>query len=133
VSVVCCQVEVYETGPSLVQRSPTECGVSEYDHGTSKMRRPRPTVGLLTHKQKTNKRTKKQTKEQTNNQRNLNYYNTVICRAVESVHKSCESDSWTFKTSDPDSDSSIFKTPTLNPTPPKIPSDSDFDSTALVI
>jgi hypothetical protein len=29
VSVVCCQVEVSATGCSLVQRSPTECGVSE--------------------------------------------------------------------------------------------------------
>ena len=29
--VVCCQVEVTATGLSLVQRSPTECGVSEYD------------------------------------------------------------------------------------------------------
>jgi hypothetical protein len=28
VSVVCCQVEVSETGLSLVQRSPIECGVS---------------------------------------------------------------------------------------------------------
>jgi hypothetical protein len=28
VSVVCCQVEVSATGWSLVQRSPTECGVS---------------------------------------------------------------------------------------------------------
>jgi hypothetical protein len=28
VSVVCCQVEVSATGQSLVQRSPTECGVS---------------------------------------------------------------------------------------------------------
>jgi hypothetical protein len=28
VSVVCCQVEVSATGCSLVQRSPTECGVS---------------------------------------------------------------------------------------------------------
>jgi hypothetical protein len=28
VSVVCCQVEVSESGRSLVQRSPTECGVS---------------------------------------------------------------------------------------------------------
>jgi len=31
VSVVCCQVEVSATGRSLVQRSPTECGVSECD------------------------------------------------------------------------------------------------------
>jgi hypothetical protein len=28
VSVVCCQVEVPATGRSLVQRSPTDCGVS---------------------------------------------------------------------------------------------------------
>ena len=28
VSVVCCQVEVSATGRSLVQRNPTECGVS---------------------------------------------------------------------------------------------------------
>jgi hypothetical protein len=28
VSAVCCQVEVSATGWSLVQRSPTECGVS---------------------------------------------------------------------------------------------------------
>ena len=40
VSVVCCQVEVSATGRSLVQRSPTECGVSEYDHEVSIMRRP---------------------------------------------------------------------------------------------
>jgi hypothetical protein len=26
---VCCQVEASATDPSLVQRSPTECGVSE--------------------------------------------------------------------------------------------------------
>ena len=31
VSVVCCQVEVSVTGWSLVQRSPTEGGASEYD------------------------------------------------------------------------------------------------------
>jgi hypothetical protein len=31
VSVVCCHVEVSATGPSLVQRSPIECGVSESD------------------------------------------------------------------------------------------------------
>ena len=31
VSVVCCQVKFSATGRSLVQRSPTECGVSEYD------------------------------------------------------------------------------------------------------
>jgi hypothetical protein len=37
VSVVCCQVEVSATGWSLVQRSPTECGVSNVcDRETSK-------------------------------------------------------------------------------------------------
>jgi hypothetical protein len=43
VSVVCCQVEVSATGWSLVQRSPTECGVSECDRKLSTMRRPWPT------------------------------------------------------------------------------------------
>ena len=41
--VMCCQVEVSVTGRSLVQRSPTECGVSECDLKTSTVRRPRPT------------------------------------------------------------------------------------------
>jgi hypothetical protein len=45
VSVVCCQVEVSATSWSLVQRSPTECGVSKCDGEVSKMRRPRPTRG----------------------------------------------------------------------------------------
>ena len=45
VSVVCCQVEVSATGRSLVQRSPTECGVSEYDRRTSK-KRPRPSKAV---------------------------------------------------------------------------------------
>jgi hypothetical protein len=35
VSVVCCQVEVSATSWSLVQRSPTECGVSECDREAS--------------------------------------------------------------------------------------------------
>jgi len=34
-SVVFCHVEVSATGRSLVQRSPTDCGVSEYDHETN--------------------------------------------------------------------------------------------------
>jgi hypothetical protein len=37
VSVVCCQVEISATGRSLVQRSSTECGVSEYHSRTSTM------------------------------------------------------------------------------------------------
>jgi hypothetical protein len=42
VSVVYCQVEVIATSWSLVQRSPTDCGVSECDREASKIRRPRP-------------------------------------------------------------------------------------------
>jgi len=34
-SVLCCQVEVSVTGRSLVQRNPTECGLSVCDRGTS--------------------------------------------------------------------------------------------------
>jgi hypothetical protein len=40
VSVVCCQVQVAATARSLVQRSPTECGVSEWDREASTMRKP---------------------------------------------------------------------------------------------
>jgi hypothetical protein len=40
VSVVCCQVEVSATSWSLVQRSATECCVSECDGEASIMRRP---------------------------------------------------------------------------------------------
>jgi hypothetical protein len=45
VSVVCCQIEVSATNWSLVQRSPTDCGVSLCDLETSWMRRPWPTGG----------------------------------------------------------------------------------------
>jgi hypothetical protein len=37
------------SGQSAVQKSPTECGVSEYDLETSKRRRPGP-LGLLRYK-----------------------------------------------------------------------------------
>jgi hypothetical protein len=47
VSVVCCQVEAAATDQSLVQKSPTGCGVSEYDRETSIMRRPWLTRGCL--------------------------------------------------------------------------------------
>jgi hypothetical protein len=40
---LCCQVEVSATGRSLVQGSPTECGVRDIEAST--MRRPRPTRG----------------------------------------------------------------------------------------
>ena len=43
VSVVCCYVEVSVSDRSLVQRGPTECGVSECDRESSIMRRPWPT------------------------------------------------------------------------------------------
>jgi hypothetical protein len=45
VNVVCCQVEVSASGRSLVQRSPTECGMSEWVHKASTMRRPWTTRG----------------------------------------------------------------------------------------
>jgi hypothetical protein len=45
VSVVCCQIEESASGWSLVQRSLTECGVSECDREASLMRRPRPSRG----------------------------------------------------------------------------------------
>jgi hypothetical protein len=35
----CCQVEVSATGPSLIQRNPSECGVSEYDYEACVMKR----------------------------------------------------------------------------------------------
>ena len=43
-SVVCRQVEVSASGCSLVQRSPTDCGVSECDRESSIKRRPWPTM-----------------------------------------------------------------------------------------
>jgi hypothetical protein len=45
VSGVCCQVEVSASGLSLVQRSSTDCGVSECDREVSIMRRPWPNWG----------------------------------------------------------------------------------------
>jgi hypothetical protein len=43
VGVVCFQVEAFASGGSLVQRTPTECGVSACDLETSIMRIPRST------------------------------------------------------------------------------------------
>jgi len=44
VSVVFCKVEVSTSDQSFVQRSPIECGVSDYDRETSIMK-PWPTKG----------------------------------------------------------------------------------------
>jgi hypothetical protein len=44
---VCCQVEVSVADRSLVQRGPTDCGVSERDSEASLIRGPWPTVELL--------------------------------------------------------------------------------------
>jgi hypothetical protein len=41
--VACSQLEVSASSLSLVQGSPTECGVSEFDLETSEIRSPRPT------------------------------------------------------------------------------------------
>jgi hypothetical protein len=54
VNVVCCQVEVSVSGWSIVQRSPTECGVSECDH--KQWGGPTP-LGLLRHGEKKINRT----------------------------------------------------------------------------
>jgi len=43
VSVVCCLVDVSDSARSLVQRSPTQCSVSECNREASVMRRPWPT------------------------------------------------------------------------------------------
>ena len=45
VGVVCGPAEVSATDRSLIQRSPTECGVSECDREASTLRRPCPTRG----------------------------------------------------------------------------------------
>jgi hypothetical protein len=42
-SAVCCEVETSGSGWSLVQRNPTDCGVSERDGEASIMRRLWPT------------------------------------------------------------------------------------------
>ena len=49
---MCCQVKVSATGRSLVQRGPTECGVTECDHEASTIRRPRPTRAVETRKKR---------------------------------------------------------------------------------
>ena len=46
--VVCGQGDVSVTGRSLVERNPTECGVSECDLENSTMRRSRPNRGCRT-------------------------------------------------------------------------------------
>jgi hypothetical protein len=54
VSVVCCQVEVSATSWSLVQRSPTDCGVSQNvcDHVTSTNEEAQAHIGLSSHRKK---------------------------------------------------------------------------------
>jgi hypothetical protein len=47
VCCACCQVDVSATDRSLIQRSPTECGVSECDRKASTVRRPRPPQGAV--------------------------------------------------------------------------------------
>jgi hypothetical protein len=52
VSLMCCQTEVSASGRSLVQRSPTKCGVSESDREASIIRRPWPTRGCCAFEKK---------------------------------------------------------------------------------
>jgi len=49
---VCCQLEIFATGLSLLQKSPIECGASECDRPNS-MRRPKPTTAVEPRKKKT--------------------------------------------------------------------------------
>jgi hypothetical protein len=44
--VLCDQVHASAKGRSLVQKSPPECGVSEYDLEIATMMRPRPTRAI---------------------------------------------------------------------------------------
>jgi hypothetical protein len=44
-SVVCCQVELSASGRSPFQRSPTECGLSDYDRKVSIVKWPWPSRG----------------------------------------------------------------------------------------
>ena len=46
VNFVCCQVEVSASGRSLIQRSLTDCGVSECDREASIIGRPWPTKAV---------------------------------------------------------------------------------------
>jgi hypothetical protein len=60
VSVVCCQVEVCATGWSLVQGSPTDCGVSKsVVMKRRKIRRPRPPRGCRAIEKKKEKNTQR--------------------------------------------------------------------------
>jgi hypothetical protein len=53
VSVVCGQVEVSATSWSLVQRSPTDCGVSEVcEHEAWKNEEAQAHIGLSSHRKK---------------------------------------------------------------------------------
>ena len=51
-SVLCFQLEVSATGRYLVQRSPSECGVSECDLETSTIEGPRPSRAVASWKKK---------------------------------------------------------------------------------
>jgi len=68
VSVVCCEVAVSVTGRSLVQRSPTECGVSECNRESSITRRLRPTRAVVPWQINNN-----------NNNSVLLYYTAAVC------------------------------------------------------
>jgi len=70
VSVECCQVEVSAMGRSLVQRCPTESGVSERDRGTSE-RGPRSTRAVEPREIRKNNLFSKRINKQTTKKQNL--------------------------------------------------------------
>ena len=85
VSVACSQVEVSASGWSLVQRSPTEYGVSECDRESSIMKRPWPTRGWSTMVKK-NERVRV----------HLVGFNCVNCITVHGINNAnTAADSWT--------------------------------------
>ena len=51
-TAVFCQVEIPASSGTLVQRSPKECAVSEYDREASIMRWPWPTAGCCVMEEK---------------------------------------------------------------------------------
>jgi hypothetical protein len=81
--VVRYQVEVYASGWSLVQRSPTECGVSEWDREASIMTKPWP----IRDSSATKKKAKFFTWE-----KNTLWFRCSSCRNLYSVIKSMKGD-----------------------------------------
>ena len=99
---VCCQVEFSAAGCPLVQRSPTECLVSECDRELSIVRRPWPTRGCYGTEKRIVEQTKTPIEPIWASRRKANekarwstinmkctYSYCVKCHAVSSMMKGC--------------------------------------------